>query len=1162
ALTIAPTGALVNITGDLDVSDQGAFGNAGVITAGQVLRVDNSFTDTSGSLYGAVILAQADPGSASTGNYYGLSTSARLDTTNGANQLNGLDAVANVAAAGTVSVMTGSLAQAYVSNGVAATVTTLQGINVYNPDAEDATVTTAIGISVDSPSVDTGSITNAYGIDINAGTIGSGTIANLYPLNIDADSRTVTTNKYGLYMGTMSGAANNYQLYIAGTADNYFEGKVGIGDTTPDAKLEVLSTTEQLRLTETDTTSDCRFTVDPSGNLTLNCTGTKVVLSDDLQVSGNDILDSGAVTRLTIGATNTFNGRLAVANNGLAAVGQSLVVFDQYEQQDILTASASGVPRAAIERTGDYKMFGPKTQSTIASINDVYVYDTTADSDGGAWTNSDQAKASSWYNETIDNTGAACVIGTDDRCGAKPFPKRAVIEADASNVRIYNAEDQTMWMRFTQGSNQSIGADSNNDPQTVFALNGRIYIGTSGSSATGLYVIDFKADTIRRYNATNRSLSDQRVSSRNGTNTYTAESTIMKLPSAVINDVKAATIDGLDYIAVGTNGASTGAVSLIQEEIKKISNFGNTTATVAAKNVYLLSDGTLYYTYRDQNSNANDKLKVNYTAHKKLPVDANINATNNIPADVAYGSISSTNRGVSFGDATPVATINLALNFVPGPTFPDSTPVVNDLFVAKGTSTADPGRSNTIYMATDDGLVRIDEFQSQLDNVDKSSNPYTNYGYPINEMRGSVKYYTKDYITDAMYGDIRGMWGVNNNTASDLEDLSVKGNNLTNNGTVTFSASGVRGNAATFTAGSSQSLSSTATSLLPASAITVGAWVNPTTATTQKQVIAGKGGDLTNKAYRLGLHGTTPYFEVSENGSDVYTATASASLTASSWNHVVGVFKPSDRNYGASVELYVNGAKVGNSYNAPNWLYNTPSVFRIGNDDQYHTNVAGTVTATTTVYNVTNANTIFKVGDYVSIWNSTRSTFASRAVSAVSSTQLTVQSSPASTADGDSVTLAKINYGNPVAGIASSTTVTEGVTQEDLRIGDYVSIYNATANSANPAVISAVTETNVTDLTGVGSAGNQMYISKFTTSQAKFGTALDATFKIITGPNQYEFQVGDSLRVSRAANAGTAPTSSTDTVVTVVGTNSITVLDSTQREIITVPEKSKSSLNT
>ena len=67
-------------------------------------------------------------------------------------------------------------------------------------------------------------------------------------------------------------------------------GNVGIGTTGPDAKLDSLATTEQLRLTYTDGTVYSAHTVDASGNLTIDNTGTKTIIADDLQVTGGDIL--------------------------------------------------------------------------------------------------------------------------------------------------------------------------------------------------------------------------------------------------------------------------------------------------------------------------------------------------------------------------------------------------------------------------------------------------------------------------------------------------------------------------------------------------------------------------------------------------------------------------------------------------------------------------------------------------------------------------------------------------------------------------------------------------------------------------------------------------------------------------------------------------------
>src|SRR3989344_3725690 len=54
-----------------------------------------------------------------------------------------------------------------------------------------------------------------------------------------------------------------------------------------------------------------------------------------------------------------------------------------------------------------------------------------------------------------------------------------------------------------------------------------------------------------------------------------------------------------------------------------------------------------------------------------------------------------------------------------------------------------------------------------------------------------------------MVGDIRAMWPLN----TDGTDASIKGQHLTNNNSVTFASSGVRGTAADFVAASSMSLS-------------------------------------------------------------------------------------------------------------------------------------------------------------------------------------------------------------------------------------------------------------------------------------------------------------------------------------------------------------------
>jgi hypothetical protein len=57
---------------------------------------------------------------------------------------------------------------------------------------------------------------------------------------------------------------------------------------------------------------------DTSGNLELNSNGTKTIITDDLQVSGNDILDSTGTTRITLGSTVTLNSAFTAAGGAFS----------------------------------------------------------------------------------------------------------------------------------------------------------------------------------------------------------------------------------------------------------------------------------------------------------------------------------------------------------------------------------------------------------------------------------------------------------------------------------------------------------------------------------------------------------------------------------------------------------------------------------------------------------------------------------------------------------------------------------------------------------------------------------------------------------------------------------------------------------------------------
>ncbi|HET9946446.1 MAG TPA: DUF2341 domain-containing protein [Patescibacteria group bacterium] len=209
-----------------------------------------------------------------------------------------------------------------------------------------------------------------------------------------------------------------------------------------------------------------------------------------------------------------------------------------------------------------------------------------------------------------------------------------------------------------------------------------------------------------------------------------------------------------------------------------------------------------------------------------------------------------------------------------GPVFP-TTPTINDLTVQEGVSEVD-GKSDVIYVATNNGLFAIHE---------NATTP----------SKGAIKVYTKDYISELMIGDTRGMWPLDTGYGSGLSDASSHAQTLTNNATTTFSASGVRGNAATFN-GTTQYLSiADNTNLSVTGNITFGAWFK-TTATNSAQTILAKNG-----SYVLSLTNTGT---VQAQIIGATTATrAGATTLDTGWHHAVVVYSAS----GQTLDVYVDG---------------------------------------------------------------------------------------------------------------------------------------------------------------------------------------------------------------------------------------------------------------
>lgn len=126
---------------------------------------------------------------------------------------------------------------------------------------------------------------------------------------------------------------------------------------------------------------------------------------------------------------------------------------------------------------------------------DVFVYDTSKDSDGGAWRS--RTQHTSWYNETLN---------TATRGSRREFPSVAVIVATTSSVIIYDGDDPAMpmWMVFQRGLGYPgwthlVGGNHASDQISCVSASNAIIVtglgnGPNETAWAGLYYCNFLLD--------------------------------------------------------------------------------------------------------------------------------------------------------------------------------------------------------------------------------------------------------------------------------------------------------------------------------------------------------------------------------------------------------------------------------------------------------------------------------------------------------------------------------------------------------------------------------------------------------------------------------------------------------------------------------------------
>ena len=403
-------------------------------------------------------------------------------------------------------------------------------------------------------------------------------------------------------------------------------------------------------------------------------------------------------------------------------VGTSL---NQVPTNGMLGGLAYQDPEHASIKNLDLKNLSQINSEIADTAVDVFVYDTSKDSDGGAWRK--RTQNTSWYNETL---------GTATRGTRKEFPAVAVIVAEITQLTIYDADDPDlpMWMVFNLlgavGSNSNMlprgGSGSESDITSIACLNGKLAVGlkdVSGTVGEGLAVIDFISELARIHRGSGSgytaAIYRASISGRNSNNIYYGDYNSLAVIAETINDVAMtvlpnARIDSATGLPVPTIVVATdGGFSIINDNgiVTSGASGSNSlrTLSISEDNVIYFGNNSQggYYPY-----DLNSGVYISNARFFGLAIDGPVSLLENIS--------SSTNKNVLF--------------------------------------TGDDGQSLAIGM--DNGLNLI------------NGNPRD--GIADN---GMIAYITSDYNTGYMHGDIKGAF------LSDTDTTNAVGTELVTNGT-------------------------------------------------------------------------------------------------------------------------------------------------------------------------------------------------------------------------------------------------------------------------------------------------------------------------------------------------------------------------------------------
>jgi hypothetical protein len=256
--------------------------------------------------------------------------------------------------------------------------------------------------------------------------------------------------------------------------------------------------------------------------------------------------------------------------------------LNQVPTNGMLGGLAYQSPDHASIKDLDLKYLSQINASTGDTAVDVFVYDTSRDTDGGAWRQ--RTQHTSWYNETLN---------TETRGSRREFPAVAVIVATSSSVTIYDGDDPDlpMWMVFTKSSDANvhwIAGDSQApvSSSTITAINGIISSGISDAASGRLTWCNFISDEGYNMVHVGKWKFNGGIGTRNDGLGWNQVSSTLKLVNRKVNDVAmtvlpTAPIDPDTGLQVPTIAVATdGGVSVIKDDGNVVDGFTSITSIV------------------------------------------------------------------------------------------------------------------------------------------------------------------------------------------------------------------------------------------------------------------------------------------------------------------------------------------------------------------------------------------------------------------------------------------------------------------------------------------------------------------------------------------------------------------------------------------------------